>query len=299
MNSDEILHILHVITGDARGVDADDILLSHVCALSSEKKQAFWAAFGEALSRLWQAPTQTNDELALEKAASFIARLPAEARPDDPMALAGIRLLHDAGINPTLEHPESWPRIASALRILTHLELGDGQFWRQQLEFWRDKGLVTSSTGFFSAALDALVQAVRGVVAAEGMQQRDFLCLFNSALEAAEFPAIEIYSALVEETRKERPPQDARQGLLAWEITSALASFLRAVPRVSSNATNIKHIEDLREVVAAWLKDEFNETMPAIRVDTNEPPWQVLRVKDDMSPKIGEDVRPADSATRA
>jgi len=52
MNTEEILRILRDVTGDARGVDADDVLLSHLHQLSATDKLEFWTVFGRALELL-------------------------------------------------------------------------------------------------------------------------------------------------------------------------------------------------------------------------------------------------------
>jgi len=298
MNSDEILRVLYEVTGDARGVDADDILLGHLRALPPEAKRAWWAAFGEALSRLWQAPAGTDDDLALDKAASFVARLPEGATPEDTRAVAGF-LLDDAGITAHADHPECWRRISSALRVLTHLGLGSSDFWKGQLKFWMETGIVTRTNESRLAALDALVQAVRGVVATAGMKQQDFARLFNVALEAVDFPAIEVYSALVEETRKEREQADFRPEALTRGIQKALADFL-AASQVSSIASSAAHIAELRQVVAAWLKDEFGREPAENRQPANRrAPWEELSAARGWSPRVGGTSRRVSTAVPA
>jgi hypothetical protein len=275
MNRDEILRVLYEVTGDARGVDADDILLGHLRALPSEEKRAYWTTFGATLFQLWQTLAGTEGDHALDKVASFVARLPEGSVPENAEAVAGF-LLDDAGITPNADHPERWQRISSALRVLTHLGLGSGGFWKDQLKFWMETGIVTQANEYRQAALDALVQAVRGVVATEGMEQQDFARLFNVALEAVDFPAIEVYSALVEETRKEREQVDFRPEALTQGIRKALADFL-AAPLVSSIAPGNTHIAELRQVVNAWLKDEFGREPLGNRQPANRrAPWDEL-----------------------
>lgn len=275
MNSDEILRVLNEVTGDARGVDADDILLGHLRALPSEEKQTYWAAFGAVLFQLWQTPTGAEGDHALDKAASFVARLPEGATPENAKAVAGF-LLDDSGITPNADHPERWQRISSTLCVLTHFGLGSCGFWRNQLKFWMETGIVTQANEYRLSALDALVQAVRGVVATEGMEQQDFARLFNVALEAVDFPAIEVYSALVEETRKEREQVDFRPEALMHGIRKALVDFL-AAPQVSFIAPDNTHIAELRQVVDAWLKDEFGrEPLGNRQLANRRAPWDEL-----------------------
>lgn len=276
MNADDIVHILRQVTGDARGVDADDFLLASLNALPPEHRPEFWKAFRAALIQLWDSPVSAAEDQALGAAASFVARLPEDSRPESPTEVAGFLLSGQSGTDPSPNDLDRWNRIASALRILTHLGLGDVEFWRRQLKFWMEKGIVWQTEAGRIAALDGLVQAVRGVVAAEGMRQKDFLCLFNAALEAVEFPAIEVYSALVEETRKEANQQASRRNALPREIGEALSSFVRAIPHVSTSAPDSTHIQALHDVVSAWRMDEFGQPPVTVRPDTNTPPWQAL-----------------------
>ncbi|MGB5097875.1 MAG: hypothetical protein WBN82_08215 [Porticoccaceae bacterium] len=272
MNTEEILRILRDVTGDARGVDADDVLLSHLHQLSATDRLEFWTAFGRALELLWR--NIAEGDQACYKAASFIARLPEDAMPENPSSLAGF-LLEDSRITPLAEHPECWRRISNALRILTHLGLGNDQFWRSQLKFWMETGIVRCVPRYRTAALNALVQAVRGVVAGGGMKQQDFARLFNVALETVKFPAIEVYSALVEQTRKEKASaqEQFRPEMVTRDILKAYDDF-RAALCVSSNKDAVEHLALLERVVSAWLKDEFNEDLPEIRGEIH-PPWHL------------------------
>lgn len=273
MNTEEILRILRDVTGDARGVDADDVLLSHLHQLSATDRLEFWTAFGPALELLWR--NIAEGDQAFYKAASFIARLPEDAMPENPSSLAGF-LLEDSKITPLAEHPDSWRRISNALRILTHLGLGNDQFWRSQLQFWMGTGIIRCVPKYRTAALNALVQAVRGVVAGGGMKQQDFARLFNVALEkTVRFPAIEVYSALVEQTRKEKASaqEKFRPEMVTRDILKAYDDF-RAALCVSSNKDAVEHLALLARVVSAWLKDEFNEDLPESR-DEIHPPWHL------------------------
>jgi hypothetical protein len=270
MNTEEILRILRDVTGDARGVDADDVLLRNLHQLSATDKLEFWTVFGRALELLWR--NISEGDQAFYKTASFIARLPEGAMLENPSSLAGF-LLEDSRITPLAEPPDSWRRISNALRILTHLGLGNDQFWRSQLNFWMGTGIVRCVPKYRTAALNALVQAVRGVVAGGGMKQQDFARLFNVALERVRFPAIEVYSALVEQTRKEKASaqEQFRPEMVTRDILKAYHDF-RAALRVSSNKVAVEHLALLARVVSAWLKDEFNEDLPEIR-DEIYPPW--------------------------
>ena len=164
------------------------------------------------------------------------------------------------------------------MRILTHLGLGDDLFWRKQLKFWLEHGLLNDTS--LLPALDALVQAVRGVVAKAGMTDRDFACLFHAALEVRDFPSLEVYSALVEETAHELK-QDLDPSLVGQAILKAFSDFHQGC--LATNCTD--NMDKLHEVIIAWRDEKL--TLPQKRMNPDvikevdkTSPWKWLAQQD-------------------
>jgi len=276
MKKDDMIDILRNVTGDARGIAADDLLL---ILYRRTEGSVFWDIFRQVLVDLWSKRQETSNDHALAAAADFIAGLSPEEKPDKPYNIAGF-LLSGSDITPDKAKPEDWFGIASALRILTHLGLGDETSWRGQFRFWLDHGISNSS--FLLSALEGLVQAVRGVVATGGMRVSDFARLFEAALRAPDFPSLEVYSALVEETIREREQGDFDPKRFSGYILKEFSDLRQGCNAMRYHSSQT---DNLYEVISAWHVDEL-KLEPRVKrdpyvakEDSNVPPWKgnVLR----------------------
>jgi len=255
MNITELLDILNNVTGDAKGIKADDLLLAIYRRAKEVERKEFWNNFHQILVDLWRNVDDFNNSHAIAAAAAFIARLRSEEMPIDSNFVAGF-LLSEGTINPNIERPQAWLGIVSALRILTHLGLGDALFWRKQFKFWLKYGF--SSETYNLSLLDGLVQAVRGVVATDGLTDGDFAILFENALKLPDFPALEVYSALVEETIRERNQHDFDPE----RINNAIMDVFSDINEGCHPQGYSKNMKYLRDVINAWTIDVLNLEQP-------------------------------------
>ncbi len=72
MTTDDLIGILKNVTGDARGIEADDVLLARY---RLEAQSEFWEVFHQALLALWESRNETGNDHLLAAAAAFIAQL--------------------------------------------------------------------------------------------------------------------------------------------------------------------------------------------------------------------------------
>jgi hypothetical protein len=276
MEATKIHDILMNITGDAKGIKADDLLLILFRRVRKEKKREYWISFREVLIDLWSKKEDPNISHAIAAAAAFVARLKSEEKPDDADSIVDF-LMKDESINPNIQRPQDWMGIVSALRILTHFGLGDALFWRKQLKFWLVDGFQIETHDF--SVFDGLVQAVRGVVATDGLTDRDFAIIFVNALKMSDFPALEVYSALVEETLLERNQAEFNPERIQHEIMEVFSDIQEGYYFQEYS----KNLKVLNDVINAWSIDVLNLVPPKEKESSihqygdKQKPWKVLQ----------------------
>lgn len=248
MNRDEIRNVLLELAGKGllpdRGVGADDILLSHLSALTEETRVLFWCDFGEVLREVW---SQENVG-AVSNAAVFISRIPQSQRPAGGGAeQVASFLLNDVKLKDTIwKSLDELRLIIGALRMLSALVLGGRIWWQVRFYSWLQQVKVREESEALYA-WQALLHASRGLLNS-GEITPNFDAWFHTAQAAHDFPAMEVFTLLADQMVSPTADKEAIKNEVLEDYQSLYA-------RCINNASCPEGIENLKAVIESWLED--------------------------------------------